>query len=283
MPAEIIDGNKIAENIMGSLSREFKEAQDASGKVASLRLLKVGDDPGARIYAEAKIKRGTKLGVSVELERLERDVTRESLLSRIESLSSNPDVTGIMIENPLPAHLSFTDISDHIPMEKDVDGTSSANQGRIVNRTEFLTPATANAVVHIMEQYPELRSSIVTIVNRTPVVGRPLSQMLLNRDYTVTVCHSKTPDVVIYTRRSDVVIAAVGKPNFFNDEMINPDCTFIDVGINYVEGKVVGDGDFASLSGWVKRITPVPGGVGPITASLIFSNLLKAFKFQNSL
>ncbi|EQD36403.1 5,10-methylene-tetrahydrofolate dehydrogenase, partial [mine drainage metagenome] len=111
----------------------------------------------------------------------------------------------------------------------------------------------------------------------------PLSQMLLNRDYTVSVCHSKTPDILLYTRRSDTVIAAIGKANFFTDELINPDCTFIDVGINYVEGKVVGDGSFANLSKWVKRITPVPGGVGPVTATMIFSNLLKAFKYQENL
>ena len=107
------------------------------------------------------------------------------------------------------------------------------------------------------------------------------TNMLLNRDYTISVCHSKTPDVVIYTRRSDVVISAVGKPNYFDDEMINPDCTFIDVGINYVDGKVTGDGNYQSLVKWVKRITPVPGGVGPITATLIFENLLKAFNYQN--
>jgi methylenetetrahydrofolate dehydrogenase (NADP+)/methenyltetrahydrofolate cyclohydrolase len=157
------------------------------------------------------------------------------------------------------------------------------NQGRIVNRKEFLTPATPSAVVEIMSRYSELKKGIVTIINRSPVVGRPLSQMLLNRDYTISVCHSKTPDIVQYTRRSDAVIAAIGKANFFTDELLNPDCTFIDVGINYVNGKVVGDGDFARLSKWIKRITPVPGGVGPITATMIFSNLLKAFKYQEKL
>lgn len=282
MPAEIIDGNKIAETMMHEISSGFKESQDKAGKDASLVILRIGNDEGARIYSEAKVKRAKKLGVMSTVIEIP-SATREEVSERIKALSSNPDVTGIMIENPVPPPLDFTELVDQIPYYKDVDGTSSTNQGRIVNRKEFLTPATPSAVVEIMSRYPELKAGIVTIINRSPVVGRPLSQMLLNRDYTISVCHSKTPDIVQYTRRSDTVIAAIGKPNFFTDELLNPDCTFIDVGINYVNGKVVGDGDFARISKWIKRITPVPGGVGPITATMIFSNLLKAFRYQEKL
>ena len=282
MPAEIIDGNKIAETMMHEISSGFKESQDKAGKDASLVILRIGNDEGARIYSEAKVKRAKKLGVMSSVIEIP-SATREEVSERIKALSSDPNVTGIMIENPVPPPLDFTELVDQIPYYKDVDGTSSTNQGRIVNRKEFLTPATPSAVVEIMSRYSELKAGIVTIINRSPVVGRPLSQMLLNRDYTISVCHSKTPDIVQYTRRSDTVIAAIGKANFFTDELLNPDCTFIDVGINYVNGKVVGDGDFASLSKWIKRITPVPGGVGPITATMIFSNLLKAFRYQEKL
>jgi len=282
LPAEIIDGNKIAETMMHEISSGFKESQDKAGKDASLVILRIGNDEGARIYSEAKVKRAKKLGVMSTVIEIP-SATREEVSERIKALSSNPDVTGIMIENPVPPPLDFTELVDQIPYYKDVDGTSSTNQGRIVNRKEFLTPATPSAVVEIMSRYSELKAGIVTIINRSPVVGRPLSQMLLNRDYTISVCHSKTPDIVQYTRRSDTVIAAIGKANFFTDELLNPDCTFIDVGINYVNGKVVGDGDFARLSKWIKRITPVPGGVGPITATMIFSNLLKAFRYQEKL
>jgi methylenetetrahydrofolate dehydrogenase (NADP+)/methenyltetrahydrofolate cyclohydrolase len=282
LPAEIIDGNKIAESMMQSLASDFSSSQDRTGKEANLVIIRIGNDEGARIYSEAKIKRAKKLGVRSSVIDLP-SATRDEILRNIQDLADDPSVTGIMIENPVPPPLDFGDLVDHIPFYKDVDGTSSMNQGRIVNRKEFLTPATPSAVVEIMSRYSELKKGIVTIINRSPVVGRPLSQMLLNRDYTISVCHSKTPDIVQYTRRSDAVIAAIGKANFFTDELLNPDCTFIDVGINYVNGKVVGDGDFARLSKWIKRITPVPGGVGPITATMIFSNLLKAFKYQEKL
>lgn len=282
MPAEIIDGTRIADSVMNTLKDSFAELQDKTGKQARLALILIGKDEGAAAYSKAKIRRGEKLGVRVDLIRPDEDISEEDIAKEIGKLASDPEVTGIMIENPVPKHLSFSKLTDLIPFFKDIDGTSSMNQGRIVNREEFLVPATAAAVVRILSSYPELTKSIVTIVNRTPVVGRPLSQMLLNRDYTISVCHSKTPDVVIYTRRSDVVISAVGKPNFFDDEMINPDCTFIDVGINYVNGKVTGDANYQSLLKWVKRITPVPGGVGPLTATLIFDNLLKAFNYQTT-
>jgi methylenetetrahydrofolate dehydrogenase (NADP+)/methenyltetrahydrofolate cyclohydrolase len=282
LPAEIIDGNKIAESMMQSLASDFSSSQDRTGKETNLVIIRIGNDEGARIYSEAKIKRAKKLGVRSSVIDLP-SATRDEILRNIQDLADDPSVTGIMIENPVPPPLDFGDLVDHIPFYKDVDGTSSMNQGRIVNRKEFLTPATPSAVVEIMSRYSELKKGIVTIINRSPVVGRPLSQMLLNRDYTISVCHSKTPDIVQYTRRSDAVIAAIGKANFFTDELLNPDCTFIDVGINYVNGKVVGDGDFARLSKWIKRITPVPGGVGPITATMIFSNLLKAFKYQEKL
>jgi len=282
LPAEIIDGNKIAESMMQSLASDFSSFQDRTGKETNLVIIRIGNDEGAKIYSEAKIKRAKKLGVRSSVIDLP-SATRDEILRNIQDLADDPSVTGIMIENPVPPPLDFGDLVDHIPFYKDVDGTSSMNQGRIVNRKEFLTPATPSAVVEIMSRYSELKKGIVTIINRSPVVGRPLSQMLLNRDYTISVCHSKTPDIVQYTRRSDAVIAAIGKANFFTDELLNPDCTFIDVGINYVNGKVVGDGDFARLSKWIKRITPVPGGVGPITATMIFSNLLKAFKYQEKL
>jgi methylenetetrahydrofolate dehydrogenase (NADP+)/methenyltetrahydrofolate cyclohydrolase len=282
LPAEIIDGNKIAEAMMQNLASDFKAYQDKTGKEANLVILRIGNDEGARIYSEAKVKRAKKLGVRSNVIEIP-SATRDEVLEKIQGLATDPNVTGIMIENPVPSPLDFGDLVDQIPFYKDVDGTSSTNQGRIVNRKEFLTPATPSAVVEIMSRYSELKTGIVTIINRSPVVGRPLSQMLLNRDYTISICHSKTPNIVQYTRRSDTVIAAIGKANFFTDELLNPDCTFIDVGINYVNGKVVGDGDFARLSKWIKRITPVPGGVGPITATMIFSNLLKAFRYQEKL
>lgn len=281
MAAEIIDGNGIANVLMDELKAQFQGIMDKTGKVPKLIIIRVGDDEGSRIYAEAKVKRSKKLGIDASVMHYPA-ITKEELTDVVKKLGADSTVNGIMIENPLPKDIDFYEIADMIPFYKDVDGTSSANQGRIVNRREFLTPATATAVVKIIENYPDLARSIVTIVNRSPVVGRPLSQMLLNRDYTVSLVHTKTPSITAFTKRSDIVVAAVGKAKFFDDEMIGPDATVIDVGINYVEGKIVGDANFEVLSKWVKRITPVPGGVGAVTATLIFENLLKAFEYQIS-
>lgn len=281
LAAEIIDGNGIANTLMAELKAKFQGLQDKTGKVPKLVIIRVGDDEGSRIYAEAKVKRSKKLGIDASV--MHRPtITRDELVGIVKDLGSDPTVNGIMIENPLPKEIDFYEIADMIPFYKDVDGTSSANQGRIVNRKEFLTPATATAVVKIVEYYPDLARSTVAIVNRSPVVGRPLSQMLLNRDYTVSVVHTKTPSITAYTKRADIVVAAVGKAKYFDDEMVGPDSTLIDVGINYVDGQIVGDANFDVLSKWVKRITPVPGGVGAVTATLIFQNLLKAFEYQNS-
>lgn len=281
MTAEIIDGNSIAKELMANLKARFQGLKDKTGKVPKLTIIRVGDDEGSRIYAEAKVKRSKKLGIDANVMDY-ATITRDELADVVKKLGSDPSVHGIMIENPLPKGIDFYEIADMIPFYKDVDGTSSANQGRIVNRREFLTPATATAVVKIIEHYPDLARSTVTIINRSPVVGRPLSQMLLNRDYTVSLVHTKTPSIPAYTKRSDIVVAAVGKANLVDDEMVGPDCTVIDVGINYVDGKIVGDVNFEVLSKSVKRITPVPGGVGAVTATLIFQNLLKAFEYQIS-
>lgn len=278
----MIDGNGIAATLMEELSAKFQALQEQTGKMPKLVIIRVGDDEGSRIYSEAKVKRSKKLGIDASVMHF-ATISRDELVSTIGNLASDPSVNGIMVENPLPREFDFYEIADLIPIYKDVDGTSSANQGRIVNRREFLTPATATAVVKILDYYPDLARSTVTIINRSPVVGRPLSLMLLNRDYTVSVVHTKTPNMVDYTKRSDVVVAAVGKANYINDEMVGPDATLIDVGINYVDGQIVGDVNYPIMSKWVKRITPVPGGVGAVTATLIFQNLLRACEYQHQL
>ena len=278
----MIDGNGIAATLMEELSAKFQALQEQTGKMPKLVIIRVGDDEGSRIYSEAKVKRSKKLGIDASVMHF-TTISRDELVSTIGNLASDPSVNGIMVENPLPREFDFYEIADLIPIYKDVDGTSSANQGRIVNRREFLTPATATAVVKILDYYPDLARSTVTIINRSPVVGRPLSLMLLNRDYTVSVVHTKTPNMVDYTKRSDVVVAAVGKANYINDEMVGPDATLIDVGINYVDGQIVGDVNYPIMSKWVKRITPVPGGVGAVTATLIFQNLLRACEYQHQL
>ncbi len=274
----LLDGKDIASRIMEKLRENFSSIEEEYGVRASLRLILVGGDDAAAIYAKAKLKRAKRLNVDAKLLKFPEETSMKELISEITSLSSDRDVNGIMIENPLPKGLDFYSLADTIPYYKDVDGTSSRNQGLIVNRREFMTPATAAAVVAIMEHYN--LSGKVTIINRSPVVGRPLINMLLNRNNTVSVCHSKTPDLLEYTRIADVVVVAIGKPLFFGKSYFTERSSVIDVGINYVEDSIKGDADFTELNGYVEAITPVPGGVGPVTASLIFENLYKGTLFQ---
>lgn len=277
----ILDGKQMADELMVDLRKKFTQIEEAVGRKVSMRIILVGDDEGARIYADAKIRRAAKLNVDASLTKFPSDVDKAEVLQKVSEFSSDDSVNGIMVENPLPKGMDFYEIVDRIPYFKDIDGTSTTNQGLIVNRREFLTPATALASVRIMEKYG-LKGN-VTIVNRSPVVGRPLINMLLNRDYTVSVCHSKTRNISEYTKNADIVIAAVGKPSFFGREYFGGHSNIIDVGINYVDNKIRGDADFDSLDGYVNSITPVPGGVGPVTATLIFENLYRGAVLQEEL
>ncbi len=278
---QILDGNEIARELMGELKSSFSELEKKRGSRVSLKIILVGDDEGARIYSEAKVKRSARLNVDAEILKFPSGIEKGELLHVIRSLSEDKSVDGIMVENPLPKHLDFYEMVDSIPYYKDVDGTSTRNQGLIVNRKEFLTPATALATVRIMEKHGLYGN--VTIVNRSQVVGRPLVNMLLNRDYTVSVCHSKTRNIKDYTRNADIVVAAIGRPKFFGRDYFTEDSNVIDVGINYVENKITGDVDFDSVNGFVRSATPVPGGVGPVTATLIFENLYRGAVLKGQL
>lgn len=276
----ILDGNAIAERIMDELSSRSKAIMEKSGVQPRLDLILVGKDSAAKIYASAKMRRAKKIGCTVTLTELPDDTTMDEISTTIEEKAADSDIHGIMVESPVPRSLSYQDIVDMIPYMKDVDGTGSMNQGLIVSRREFMTPATPAAVVEILGSYSIFGS--VTIVNRSAVVGRPLAGMLLNRDFTVTICHSRTPEIRRFTQSSDVVVVAVGRPSFFDRSYFRENSYVIDVGINYVEDKVVGDVNYDDVFPHVKGITPVPGGVGPVTATLIFKNLLKTAEIQIS-
>lgn len=273
-----LEGKGIASELMSNLKAKFTSFEEQTGNRVTLRIILVGEDEGARIYSEAKLKRAVKLNVDAKVLKYSSDSTKSEIIEEVDRLSSDDTVNGIMVENPLPPGLDFYEVVDRIPFYKDVDGTSTTNQGLIVNRREFLTPATALACVRIMEKY-SLKGN-VTIVNRSQVVGRPLVNMLLNRDYTVSVCHSKTRNLQEYTRNADIVVAAVGRPSFFGREYFTPSSNVIDVGINYVENKITGDVNYPEINGFVNSVTPVPGGVGPVTATLIFENLYKGASRQ---
>lgn len=278
--ARLIEGKSLADEKMNELAHRIQRMKEDHGRVPSLKLLQVGDVEESSIYARAKIKRGKKIGAEVTLEKLPGDITESELREAIEKYGKDPEVNGMMVETPLPKSMNFFSIVESIPYYKDVDGMTPFNHGRISLNNEFLNPATPSSVVMLIEKEKVNIGEMVTIINRSPIVGKPLSHMLLNRNFTVNVCHSKTVDLREVSKRSKVVVVAVGRENFLDRSYVTDKSIVIDVGINYSEKGISGDANFDDLKDYVEAITPVPGGVGPLTATFIFENLVKATEFQ---
>lgn len=250
------------------------------GRRPSLRLISAGDDQASLSYIRSKIKYGKSLGLNVEHSSMGSNVSESELKEEIDKHSREAETNGIVLESPLPEGLDHTSIAQSISPGKDLDCITEVNQGRITLNREFLLPATANSIMTLIEMQDLPRGSIVTVINRSPVIGRPLAMMLLNRDYTVNVCHSKTGNIPRIAREGDVVVVGVGKPGFLTSDYVTERTTVVDAGINFVDGKMRGDADFDNLENLVKAITPVPGGVGPVTTAIMFENLLKASEWQ---
>lgn len=278
--SRLISGKEIANKKMEEIRNKFSDLKDEHGLIPHLKLIQLGDVESSTIYANTKIKRGKKLGVEVSLDRLPSSYSEKDLRSEISKYANDPSIHGIMVETPLPSGMNFYSVVEEIPFYKDVDGMSPFNQGRISVKNEFLNPGTPSAVVTLLEQENLNPGDMVTIINRSPIVGKPLSHMLLNRDFTVNVCHSKTKNIREMAKMAQVVVVAVGRIGFLDKSYVTEDSIVIDVGINYTDTGIVGDADFEEIKDYVKAITPVPGGVGPLTSTFIFENLLKAVEFQ---
>ncbi|WP_337860122.1 bifunctional 5,10-methylenetetrahydrofolate dehydrogenase/5,10-methenyltetrahydrofolate cyclohydrolase [Ferroplasma sp.] len=274
----ILDGKIIANEKMEKLREEFDNISDKYKITPELKLVQVGNDPASTIYANSKIKRGIKLGITVTLEKFV-DITQNKLINYIIGYNNKKEINGIMIESPLPTGFNFQDAVNNISFYKDSDGMTSYNQGNLYTKNEMIAPATARAVVDILEYY-KIPEGNACIINRSAVVGRPLAMLLLNRDYTVTLCHSKTVCIKKIARENDILIAAVGKANFIDSSYVTGKSTVIDVGINYSGIKIYGDVNFDSVYRVAKNISPVPGGVGIVTATDIFENFLNGLKYQ---
>ena len=274
----LLDGKIVAKNKMSIIKENVDRIIDKYKFTPELKLIQIGNDEASNIYVRSKINRGKKLGINVTLERFD-NVSKKMLIDKIKNYSIKKDINGIMIESPLPENLNFYEIINYIPFYKDSDGMTSYNEGNLSLKNEMIAPATARAVVDILEYY-NIKERNAVIINRSPVVGRPLSMMLLNRDYTVTICHSKTENIKYITGNSNIIIVAVGKKNFLDESFTNKNSIIIDVGINYENNNVYGDADYNNLVDKVKAITPVPGGVGIVTATDIFQNFLNGLDYQ---
>ena len=261
-----------------ALANEIKKKAvgDAEGKKLILHTVMAGSDEASMVYAKSKIKTLRELGFDGEIDRVESE---KEMLKKIEELNEREDVHGIMVEFPLPKGFDAMKIRSAISPIKDVDGMNPINYGYLLLGNEILTPNTPRAVIRILENITELKGKDVVIINRTPVVGKPLAMMLLHRHATPTICHSKTKELKEKTKNADIVVIAVGRAGFLTADMVQKDAIVVDVGINVVDGKLRGDADFEEIEKKAK-ITPVPGGVGAVTTACMVENLVKAAKLQ---
>ena len=275
----IIDGKKVSSHIKDNIAAEVKILKNKTGKTPGLAVVLVGDDPASAVYVKNKNKTCKNIGFQSFEHILSENTSEDKLLNLINELNNDDQVNGILVQLPLPSHISSKTILVSINPQKDVDGFHLENVGRLVTGNALFKPCTPAGIIKLLDEYKiEIEGKNAVIIGRSNIVGKPVSFLLLERNATVTICHSRTKDLPSITRSADILIAAIGKPNFVSLDMVKNNAVVIDVGINRLDGKLVGDVDFASVSKQASLITPVPGGVGPMTIAMLMENTLQAFK-----
>lgn len=279
MPAQIIDGKQIAQEVREEIKQEVEQLKQ-QGIEPGLAVVQVGENPASQVYVNSKHKACGEVGIYSEVHRLPAETTQEQLLQMVQRLNQDNKIHGILVQLPLPDHINEKAIIDAIALEKDVDGFGPSNVGNLVIGDDCFNPCTPYGCMVMLDKIGmDLNGKKAVVVGRSNIVGKPISMMLLSRNCTVTICHSRTKDLAAECREADVLVAAVGRPQMITGDMIKPGAVVLDVGINRLpSGKLVGDVDFASASEVAGWITPVPGGVGPMTITMLLKNTLEAAK-----
>lgn len=277
MAATIIDGKRIAMEIRAELKAR-REALEAQGVLPGLAVVLVGENPASQIYVRNKKRACEKVGIRSFEHLMPADTTQAELEAKVLALNADPQVDGILVQFPLPKGLDEARVLLLIDPRKDADGFHRMNMGALITGGEGFAPSTPKGCLELLKRTGvPLAGKEAVVVGRSNIVGKPMALLLLQENMTVTVCHSRTVDLAAHTRRADVLVAAVGRPGMITGDMIKPGAVVIDVGINRLEnGKVVGDVDFASACEVAGHITPVPGGVGPMTIAMLLMNTLDA-------
>lgn len=279
MVAEILDGKKIAGNVKQQLKEDLKQLK-AANIVPHLTVILVGEDPASKTYVNGKQKAATEVGISSKVIRLSEDVSETDLLTIIYQLNDDDSVHGILVQLPLPDHIDEQSVIEAIHPAKDVDGFHPVNIGKMITGQDVLLPCTPLGILTMLkEKQIPIEGKHTVILGRSNIVGKPIGQLLLNENATITYCHSRTKNLKKFTTAADLLIVAIGIPNFIKGEHIKQGSTVIDVGINRLEdGSLVGDVLFSEAKEKAAYITPVPGGVGPMTIAMLLRNTLKAAK-----
>ena len=278
----MIDGKHVAKVLREKIKEETAELLEATGKVPSLTVIIVGENPASQSYVRSKKKFATEVGFVSDTIKLPASITEIELLAQIKQLNDDRKINGILVQLPLPAHINEQTVIRTIAVEKDVDGFHPEQVGGLSIGLDTLEPCTPAGIIQLLNHYDiEVSGKNAVVIGRSNIVGKPIANMLLRCDATVTITHSRTANLADITRVADILIVAIGRPHFLTADMVKDGAVVIDVGINRTEdGKLVGDVDYEGVRQKASYITPVPGGVGPMTIAMLLANTLKAFKRQ---
>ena len=281
---QLIDGKLLAQKTREKLKKEVEDLK-AINIVPKLAVILVGNDPASKVYVRNKSKACQEVGIEYEEILLDENTTMDKLLSIIKKLNDRKDINGILLQTPIPKGLNIQEAFNLIDYRKDVDGFNPINIGKLLTGQDCFISCTPFGIMKMFEEYNiNLTGKNAVVIGRSNIVGKPMAQCLLNKNATVTICHSKTKNIGKITKNADIIVSAVGKINMVTKEMVKPGAVVIDVGMNRnEEGKLVGDVDFENVSKVSSYITPVPGGVGPMTIAMLLNNVVKATKLQNNI
>ena len=276
----ILDGKKLKNEIL----EDLKQIVCKLNKKPSLTVIQIGNDEASNVYIKQKENMCNFVGYTFNHIKLEDTTREENVLQIIEELNNNDNVNAILVQMPISKHLNYKKIQNKINPLKDVDGLTNENKLRLINKEEGLFPCTALGVIELLNNYNiSVEGKNITIVGRSDLVGMPLFHILNNMNATVTLCHSKTKNLEEKTKQTDILVVATGKKHLIKENMVKENSTIIDVGINKENNKLYGDVDFDNIKNKVSYITPVPGGVGPMTIAMLAKNILKAYKMQKNI
>lgn len=276
----ILDGVRTAEIIQRKIAEEVSRIKED----ITLAIFMVGNNPASQIYVHNKEKACELVGIKARIYKFDENISQKEIVKVIDECNQDVNVTGIMVQLPLPSHLDKDTILDRIDPKKDVDGLNIVNQGKLFNSRPAIEPATAKGIITLLKNNNvDIAGKNAVVVGRSLLVGRPVAMLLMKENATVTICHSKTTNLKEITKRADILVVATGKPKMITEEMVKRDAVVVDVGINRVAGKLCGDVDFENVQNVASLITPVPKGVGPMTIATLLQNVISCYKLQRNI
>lgn len=272
-----LKGKDLRDKLLISLKEQVKDVPTQLG----LAVIQVGNDEASKVYVRQKEKLALEMGYKFIHKVFEVNVNQNDVINYIKELNNDDTIDGILVQMPLPKHLDTTLIQNTIDPNKDVDGLTFINAGKLVQNMPSLAPCTPKGIIDILDEYEiPIEGKKVVVIGRSILVGKPIANMLTNRNASVSVCHSKTDDISFYTKNADIIVVAVGKAKYLKADMVKPNAVIIDVGINRIDGKLIGDVDYENVSELASHITPVPGGVGPMTVYELMHNVYVAHQLR---